>query len=145
MCKKMGLGQQALADAFDMKRGKVAGYFYETQPKPEFFEKLREKFDLDIGKFLSEEMGDANYSAFFVSGEDQENSQFDSSIGQKKKPNTLDILMELKRSSEKEDRDELIDHLILIHGRTLDEINHLKDNNSRLKDQLIEMMSKQKS
>jgi transcriptional regulator with XRE-family HTH domain len=103
MCKKKGLRQQALADAFGMKRGKVAGYFYETQPKPDFYERLGEEFQLDIGKFLT----------------------------------AFDLLLKLKRSSDEEERNNLIDELILIHGRTLDEISSLKDDNNELKDQLL--------
>lgn len=136
MCKKKRLGQQALADAFDMKRGKVSGYFYETQPKPDFYEKLGEKFDLDIGKFLTVEMNDDNYVSFFLVDFDQKGT----SIGDK--TTVLELLVRLKNTLDQEERNVLIDELILVYDKNQAKLEQLKDQNSELKDQLIGLMQK---
>ncbi len=40
----MGITQQRLADMLISKRGKVAGYFYKTQARPEFHRGIGEFF-----------------------------------------------------------------------------------------------------
>ncbi|MEO9870261.1 hypothetical protein [Ekhidna sp.] len=140
----MGLSQQRLADLMDIKRGKVAGYFYETQAKPEFYEKLGEKFQLNIGKFLTVEMSDDNYDSFFTGASvDNHTDGVAESPGEyQKKSKVLDLLIQVKNSEDLSERDQLLDEIIKLYGKVLDENSKLKDANSELKDRLLEMAKK---
>lgn len=132
MCKKMGLSQQRLADLMDIKRGKVAGYFYETQAKPAFHQKLSEQFNLNLGKFLTLEMNDLNFETFF-------NSSQSSMAGESSEPyGAIELLQRAKSASSDEKRNELIDKAIVLYER-------LFDKNSELKDELIEALKKDRN
>ncbi len=130
MCKKMGLSQQRLADLMDIKRGKVAGYFYETQAKPAFHQKLSEQFDLNLGKFLTLEMNDLNFETFF-------NTSESTSLSEPKVPygnsGPIEILQKAKHATKDEERSDLIDEAIILYEK-------LMAKNSQLKDELIEAL-----
>ncbi len=132
MCKKMGLSQQKLADQLDVPRGRVAGYFYQTQAKPDFQQKLSDQFHLDLGRFLTVEMDELNYPSFFLTN----------TFALAKEPRTfygksgiIDVLVAAKHSDDKLERDKLIDEAIIQSGRLIEE-------NSQLKDQLVEAIKK---
>lgn len=131
MCKQMGLSQQKLADLLDVGRGKVAGYFYETQAKPDFHDKLREKFHLDLGKFLTIQMNDFNYNSFF------DNYDQGDLVSEPKstysKSDIINLLLKAKKSSSTEERNQLIDEAIVLYGKIMDE-------NSQLKDELVDSL-----
>lgn len=136
----MGLSQQKLADMIGIKRGKVAGYFYETQAKPDFYEKLGELFQLNIGRFLTIEMTEENYDSFFETEYEQSlNLVADAKGDYHTKASLIDLLMQIKNTEDKEEKDQLIDLAIKIYGRVLEENSRLKDVNSGLKDQLLEL------
>ncbi|WP_462252323.1 hypothetical protein [Ekhidna sp.] len=126
----MGLSQQRLADLMDIKRGKVAGYFYETQAKPAFHQKLSEQFDLNLGKFLTLEMSDLNFETFF-------NSSGSTSLSEPKVPygnsGPIEILQKAKQATRDEERSDLIDEAIILYEK-------LMAKNSQLKDELIEAL-----
>lgn len=134
MCKKMGLSQQRLADLMDTKRGKVAGYFYETQAKPAFHQKLSEHFNLNLGMFLTKEMNDLNFETFFEpsgSATANEPEMQYGSLG------PIELLQKAKEAETAEQRDELINSAIVLFER-------MKDRNSELKDELIEALRRSK-
>ena len=130
----MGLSQQRLADLMDIKRGKVAGYFYETQAKPVFHQRLSKQFDLNLGKFLTLEMNHLNYESFF-------NSAVFESIREPEEPygivGAIEILQKAKNAETTEQCNKLIDEAIIIYERLLDK-------NSKLKDELMEALRKEK-
>ena len=134
----MGLSQQKLADMMGIKRGKVAGYFYETQARPDFYEKLGELFQLNVGRFLTIEMTDENYASFFDSdGQESTNMVAESSGDYQTKSTLIDLLMQVKETENKEEKNRLLDEAIRLYGKVLDENSRLKDLNSDLKDQLL--------
>lgn len=138
----MGLSQQALADLMDIKRGKVAGYFYETQARPDFYDKLGEKFGLNIGRFLTLEMNDESYASFF-----EEDLTVVGSVAEEKgiyqrNSKVLDLLIQVKNCDDPKKRDEILDEVIKLYGKVMDENSSLKDTNSKLKDDLLDMAKK---
>ena len=135
----MGLSQQKLADMMGIKRGKVAGYFYETQPRPDFYEEMGEKFSLNIGRFLTVEMSEENYESFFIFGSEPFSQVAESTEQYGRKSELIDLLMRVKDSEDRQETNRLLDEAIKLYGKVLDENNHLKDANSNLKDQLIEL------
>lgn len=125
-----------------MKRGKIAGYFYETQAKPDFYEQLGEVLGVDIGKFLTVSMNDDNYSSFFTHAEgdhQQVPAVAESAADYSKKSAVLDLLLKVKQASDATNRGQLIDTIIRLYGKVLDENSELKDENGKLKDQLLEL------
>ena len=134
MCKKMGLSQQRLADLMEIKRGKVAGYFYKTQAKPPFHQKLSEHFNLNLGKFLTLEMNDINFETFFNSAGSLLVSEPEGYYG---KTGAIELLQKAKEADSKEVRDKLIDEAIVLYEQ-------IKDRNSELKDELISTLKKVK-
>ncbi|MEP5072321.1 MAG: hypothetical protein ABJQ96_16700 [Crocinitomicaceae bacterium] len=128
----MGLSQQRLADLLDFKRGKVAGYFYETQAKPDFHQKLSEQFNLNLGKFLTLEMNDLNFETFFNPSGPAIASEPDEHYG---KSGAIELLQNAKNAENEEERNKLINEAIVLFER-------LADKNSELKDQLIEALKK---
>ena len=134
MCKKMGLSQQRLADLMDIKRGKVAGYFYETQAKPDFHQKLSEQFNLNLGKFLTREMNDSNFETFFYPVDKEVVNDPQEPYG---KLGAIEALQKAKNAGTDEERNKFIDEAIIIYER-------LMDTNSKLKDELMEALRKGK-
>lgn len=132
MCKKMGLSQQRLADLMNIKRGKVAGYFYETQAKPAFHQKLSEQFNLNLGQFLTREMNDLNFETFFNSPGSAIVNEPEPAYG---KSGAIELLQKAKNADSDELRNKLIDEAIVLY-------EHLFDRNSELKDELIEALKK---
>jgi predicted transcriptional regulator len=130
MCKKMGLSQQKLADMLDVSRGKVAGYFYETQAKTEFNLKLSNEFHLDLGRFLTVEMDEINFQSFFTTVTESNTLKEPSGAYYQ---NVISLLIEAKSASDKTERDGLIDQAIDAYGKVISE-------NGRLKDQLMEAL-----
>lgn len=130
----MGLSQQRLADLMDIKRGKVAGYFYETQAKPAFHQKLSEQFNLNLGKFLTLEMNDLNFETFFYSNEPTAVSEPEERYG---KSGPIEILQKAKNADTLDQRAKLIDEAIILYERMMDK-------NSQLKDELMEALRKDK-
>ncbi len=144
ICKKKRLSQQALADLMDIKRGKVAGYFYETQAKPDFYEKLGREFDLNIGKFLTVEMNDSNYDSFFQKENSLDHQLVTEYAGEfHSKSKLFDLLILVKNSKDEQVRNHLLDEAVKLYGRVLDENSKLKDANSELKDELLRMTKNQ--
>lgn len=137
----MGLSQQRLADLMGIKRGKIAGYFYETQAKPNFYEQLGEVLDVDMGKFLTVTMTDENYSSFFSKSDTSEiPSGFAEGTGDYNKKSTVfDLLLKAKSATDPQIRSQLLDTIIRLYGKVLDENSELKDENGRLKDELLEL------
>ena len=129
----MGLSQQKLADLLNVKRGKVAGYFYETQAKPNFYQSLKTQFHLDLGKFLSIEMNDENYESFFAV--DEQVTTVQDPKGKYSKSEAIDLLLKAKHTENKSERDRLIDEAIVAYGKLINE-------NSQLKDDLMESLKK---
>ena len=141
----MGLSQQKLADMMGIKRGKVAGYFYETQARPEFHEKLGELFQLNVGRFLTIEITDDNYDSFFDNqSQESLNVVAESSEDYQIKSTLIDVLMRVKNAESQEEKNRLIDEAIQLYGKVLDENSRLKDVNSDLKDRLLELSKKTK-
>ena len=130
----MGLSQQKLADMLDVSRGKVAGYFYETQAKTDFNQKLSEKFHLDLGKFLTVEMEDDNYMSFFTTTHEDSKLVMEPESSYRKS-DAIDLLLKAKKASTKDEQERLIEEAIVIYGKIMDE-------NSRLKDELMEVLKK---
>ncbi len=128
----MGLSQQRLADLLDFKRGKVAGYFYETQAKPDFHQKLSEQFNLNLGKFLTLEMNDLNFETFFNPTGPAIVNEPDEPYG---KSGAIELLQKAKNVENSEERNNLINEAIVLFER-------LADKNSELKDELIEALKK---
>lgn len=126
----------------DMKRGKVSGYFYKTQARPDFYNKLGEKFGLNMGKFLTLEMNDDNYDSFFGIADEEINYVAEGTESYGKKSDLIEILMQVKQSDDKEEINQLLDEAIRLYGKVLDENSLLKDRNSDLKDQLLELSRK---
>lgn len=130
----MGLSQQRLADLMDIKRGKVAGYFYETQAKPAFHQKLSEQFNLNLGKFLTLEMNDLNFETFFTTSEFMSLAEPEEQYGI---TGPIELLQRAKSAETNDERDKLIDEAII-------QCERMMDKNSQLKDELIEALRKGK-
>ncbi len=130
----MGLSQQRLADHLGLKRGKVSGYFYKTQAKPGFHKILRDEFNLDIGRFLTIEMDETNYATFFVEKNDNLTTVSDPP-GVYRRSDAIDFLLKAKSAENEVERNHLIDEAIIAFGELIDE-------NSRLKDELVESLKK---
>lgn len=144
MCKKMGLSQQRLADLMEIKRGKVAGYFYETQAKPDFHEKLSDYFNLNLGRFLTIEMNEVNYESFFAVEDDIPATVAESSGEYQKKSELIDLLIRAKNSDDPAEISRLVDEAIQLYGKVLDENSLLRETNSQLKDQLLALSKNKK-
>lgn len=112
----------------------MAGYFYETQAKPGFHQKLIDHFHLDLGKFLTVEMNAINYDTFFTEFNNSSNRVKDPKGIYKKKQDVIDLLLRAKNSEDKQERDQLIDQAIGAFGKVISE-------NSELKDKLVEALS----
>ncbi|MEO9485770.1 MAG: hypothetical protein ABJG47_20100 [Ekhidna sp.] len=128
----MGLSQQRLADLIGSKRGKVAGYFYETQAKPAFHQKLSEQFNLNVGKFLTREMNDLNFETFFNSVGATIANEPEEAYG---KAGAIKLLQKAKDAENEEKRNKLIDEAMVLFER-------LANKNSELKDELIKALKK---
>lgn len=128
----MGLSQQKLADIVGVKRGKVAGYFYETQAKHSFHQKLVDNFHIDLGKFLTVEMDAFNYDSFFHEVVDQ-GMVGEPPLEYQRKKDPIPLLLKAKNSESKEERASLIEEAIEIYSEMATE-------NSELKDQILEMI-----
>ncbi len=129
----MGLSQQKLADLMGVKRGKVAGYFYETQAKADFHTKLIDHFHLDLGKFLTLEMNDMNYESFFSTASTEVSTIHEPEAEYGNSANAIELLLRAKQAETKIERDRLIDQAIGVYGTLISE-------NSKLKDQLMEAL-----
>ncbi len=127
------MSQQKLADLMGVKRGKVAGYFYETQAKSDFHTKLVDHFHLDLGKFLTLEMNEMNYESFFTTISDDVSTINEPKENYGKRANAIDLLLRAKQTKGKDERDQLIDEAISVYGKLISE-------NSQLKDQLMEAL-----
>ncbi|MEQ9402905.1 MAG: helix-turn-helix transcriptional regulator [Cyclobacteriaceae bacterium] len=134
LCEKTGLSQQKLADLLDVKRGKVAGYFYETQAKPDFHQKLINHFHIDLGKFLTLEMDDMNYESFF-SPEIESTLVSEPSGNYQKKIDAISLLLKIKHEPDPEIRSRLLDEVIGAYGQLISE-------NMELKDKLMESLNR---
>ncbi|MEP1095369.1 MAG: hypothetical protein ABJG78_09685 [Cyclobacteriaceae bacterium] len=121
------MSQQKLADLMDVKRGKVAGYFYETQAKADFHKRLISHFHLDLGRFLTLEMDDENYESFFSTISDEITTIHEPEEEYKKTVNAIDLLLRAKQSEDKLERDQLIDQAISVYGQLISESSQLKD------------------
>ncbi len=143
-CEKEGLSQQRLADIMGVKRGKVAGYFYQTTPKVEFQNRFANKFKLDLGKFLTVEMNEDNYHSFFVNAEPVDQVAEGREV-YKTKSELIDLLILAKKSDDQLEISRLIDEAIRLYGKVLDENDRLKDAVSDLKDRLLEHKSNSES
>jgi len=117
------------------KRGKVAGYFYDTTPKIEFQNRFALKFNIDLGKFLTIEMDEDNYPDFFVKKDINMVSEGEGTYN--KKSELIDLLIQIKTTENKSEVSRLVDDAIRIYGKVIDENSRLKDANSNLKDQLL--------
>ncbi|MEM6829681.1 MAG: helix-turn-helix transcriptional regulator [Bacteroidota bacterium] len=131
MCKKMGFSQQKFADKLGVPRGKVSGYFYKTQAKPDFQKKIAEAFNLDWGRYLTIKMNDFNFESFFLISDShvKEPEPFYHNSG------ILNVLIRAKNSEDKHERDQLIDEAISLAGRLMEE-------SSRLNNELVKAMRK---
>ena len=141
-CEKEGLSQQRLADIMGVKRGKVAGYFYNTTLKIEFQNRFAARFSIDLGRFLSIEMSEDNYHSFFTKAGNTHGVAEDEEF-YSKKSEVIDLLMKAKKEKDKLEGNRLIDEAIRLYGKILDENSRLKDTNSDLKDQLLKLLGKQ--
>jgi len=121
------MSQQKLADLMDVKRGKVAGYFYETQAKSDFHKRLIRHFHLDLGKFLTLEMNDENYESFFATNSDELTTIQEPEEEYRKTINAIDLLLRAKQTDDKTERDQLIDQAISVYGQLISESSQLKD------------------
>ena len=135
-CEKEGLSQQRLADLMGVKRGKVSGYFYKTTPKIEFQNRFAEKFHIDLGKFLTVEMIAENYHSFFhktppVMMVAEREGAYNS------KSELIDLLLEVKKTEDRAEINRIVDEVIRLYGKVLDENSRLKDKNSSLKDRIL--------
>lgn len=129
----MGMSQQKLADLMGVKRGKVAGYFYETQAKADFHSKLIHHFHLDLGKFLTIEMDEENYTSFFTTNLDGATTVQEPVEEYGKQANAIDLLLKAKQANDLVERNQLIDQAISVYGKLISE-------NSQLKDQLMKAL-----
>lgn len=112
----------------------MAGYFYETQAKPDFHQKLVDHFHIDLGKFLTVVMNPINYDTFFTEKSTPENRIKDPKGVYKKKQDVIDLLLRAKNCINKKERDELIEQAMAAFGKVISE-------NSELKDKLVEALS----
>ena len=131
----MGLSQQKLADLMDVKRGKVAGYFYKTQSKADFHQKLIDHFHIELGKFLTLEMNEINYESFFSTDFNTSATINEPPGFYETKSDVIGLLLQAKNSPDKTERDQLIDRAIGASGKLISE-------NSELKDKLMESLKK---
>ena len=143
-CEKEGLSQQRLADIMGVKRGKVAGYFYQTSPKKEFQDRFASKFGLDLPRFLTTEMDEDNYLSFFTAKEESTQVAEDREV-YKTKSMLIDLLIQAKKSDDQQEMHRLIDEAIRLYGKVLDENDRLKNIISELKDRLLEDKGKNDS
>ncbi len=138
----MGLSQQKFADLLGEKRGKVAGYFYETQSKPNFHHKLAEQFHLDLGKFLTLEMNEVNYESFFTTKNDQITTVQEPDEDYGKRMNAIDLLLKAKRTEDKTTRDKLIDEALSAYMKALDRNDTLREEILKLQKDLLALTKK---
>lgn len=136
LCKKVGLSQQRLADLLGLKRGKVAGYFYKTQAKSDFHQRLVDHFHIDLGKFLTMEMNDVNYEYFFRQ-ELKPSEVKDPEAKYEKKIDAIDLLLKAKTEPNEVERNRMIDEVIGAYGKIISE-------NVELKDKLMQSLNKKK-
>ena len=129
----MGMSQQKLADLMGIKRGKVAGYFYNTQAKSDFHGQLMNHFHIDLGRFLTIEMDEENYESFFSTSSDELTTIHEPEEEYKKTVNAIDLLLKAKQTNDKDERNQLIDQAISVYGQLISE-------SSQLKDQLMEAL-----
>ena len=127
-----------------VKRGKVAGYFYQTTPKAEFQNRFASKFHLDLGMFLSIEMHEDNYHSFFVDKINVDHVAEDSEVYNTKSL-LIDLLIQAKKTEDQQEMNRLIDEAIRLYGKVLDENDRLKDVISDLKDRLLQLQDKRTS
>lgn len=140
MREKMRISQEELASKLGVTRGKIASYEDKTQGKHDFHAQLVESLDINLGKFLTETMDDANYSSFFLSY-----VRDVSDSGDQYGSGNLDILTvaaKLKNSNDQDERAELYDKFVKLIGRKIDENSFLKDEINRLQKDLIELVRK---
>lgn len=124
-----------------VKRGKVAGYFYNTTPKIEFQNRFASKFHIDLGRFLSIEMNEENYYSFFNASEAAD-AVAESKGTYSNKSQLIDLLLQAKEVKDKSEINRLIDESIRLYGKILDENSQLKDANIELKSQLLALHQK---
>ncbi len=138
----MGLSQQKFADILGEKRGKVAGYFYETQSKPDFHQKLAQHFHLDVGKFLTLEMNENNYESFFTTNDDQLTTVQEPKEDYGKRTNAVDLLLKSKQTEDKIQRDRMIDDALSAFMKVLDQNDALREEILKLQKELLELTKK---
>jgi len=139
---KMGLSQNGMAEDLGEKRGKLAAYEIKAQAKPDFHKKIVVKYDIDLGRFLTVDMDNDNYSTFF-STNDQSNQVSEPRGDYFKKSDIFDLLAKIKNCNDREERSMLIDSVISIYGKTLEENGGLKSEITQLQRDLLEVVRKQ--
>ena len=121
----MGISQDELAMQLGVTRGKIASYEGVSSGKPEFHTLLVDKFDIDLGKFLQNEMNIDNYQSFFISA--IQNSVMNESHGEYfRQVDIFDLLTRIKHSTDQEEKSNLIDQATRIYGEILQENGGLK-------------------
>lgn len=139
-----GLSQQKFADKMGVKRGKVAGYFYHSIPKLDFQKEFEEKFNVNLGLFLTERMNNDNYQSFFKTKLKEfttENAVVDTNK-YVNKSNVIDMLILVKNELDSLERSKLIDEVIKSYGKVLEENGLLRGEISKYQAFLLKQMGK---
>lgn len=139
LAEKEDLSQQKMADILGIKRGRIAGLFYETQPKEDIQLLLVEKFDIDRGKFLTIEMNHDNYSSFFTTS--QSGIVEEPRVGYRKS-DVFSLLSELKEADSKEELSRIVDQIVSIYGKVLEENGLLREEITQLQRDLLDLVRK---
>lgn len=142
LCEKLDLSQQKFADIMGVKRGKVSGYFYETTPKPEFQQRFASKFNLDLGKFLTQKMTEENFDSFFTTKTEITTIVNEPQGDYSTRSDIIEILMKLKSELDEKERSRLIDQAVRLVGKLMEKESLLMGEINQLQRDLLELARK---
>lgn len=116
---------QKFSDFLGEPRTKVAEYLKKSMAKPDFLQKLVDKFGIDLNMFLTIELDDHNYSRLFTSK--SEGTVNEPSGEYNTVADFFEVVEQLRTEQDPRVREKLIQGIIKIHAHQQDAINALKD------------------
>ncbi|MFY0599898.1 MAG: helix-turn-helix transcriptional regulator [Cyclobacteriaceae bacterium] len=124
---KLGLSQEKFAQNLGIKRGRLTPYEDKSSGDPDFYRIIVAKYNIDLHKFLMDEMNDDNYSSFFTTrpeatidiAEEESGTYFN-------KSKIIDLIQQIKNESDPETRAALSDTAISLVAKLMEENNELR-------------------
>lgn len=133
---KMGLSQEKFAQTLGVKRGRLAPYEEKSSGDPDFYKIIVDKHNIDLHKFLIDEMNDDNFLSFFTTKE--EIQKVEEERGQYfDKSKIIDLIQQIKNENDTDTRNHLSDIAVSLVAKLMEE-------NNQLRKEILDLVKQQK-